>query len=89
MAIMTASDGQFLIYEEHSVYRREFLGRVSSSADAHTQALAYSRRTRLPISVRRTCEGFGPSTIVSSYLGGKCLRSHGTADTAALPRKAP
>jgi hypothetical protein len=83
---MTTSNGQFLIYEEHSVYRREFLERVSSAADAHTRALAYSRRTRLPVSVRTTRQGLDPSMIVSSYLGGKCL-PHAPADSGAFPHK--
>jgi hypothetical protein len=71
---MNASvDADFLIYEEHSIYRRELLGRASSAEAACAQAEGYSRRNRRLISVRQRDAGSTVSTVFSAFLAGKMV----------------
>lgn len=65
------AEPSFLLYEEHSVYRRDLIGRARSMAEALTLALAASRRNRQPVSVRRRDAGSITSVYVASYLSGK------------------
>jgi hypothetical protein len=61
----------FLLYEEYSVYRREFLGRAGSAAEAQAQALFHSRRSRQAVIVRRKEAGSLTSAFVSAYRAGR------------------
>lgn len=71
---MNASgEADFLIYEEHSIYRRELLGRASSAEDARVKAEGFSRRNRRLVSVRRRAAGAATSTVFSAFLSGKIV----------------
>lgn len=70
---MTAYATHFLIYEEHSPYRRELLCRGNSAADAQTQAVLHSRRTSRTVTVRRKDAGAPADTVISSFRAGKCV----------------
>jgi len=61
----------FLLYEEYSVYRREFLGRAETVAEAQAQALVYSRRGRQSVVVRRKDAGNITSAFVLAYRAGR------------------
>lgn len=67
----SAPETHFLLYEEYSVYRREFLGRAGSVAEAQAQALVYSRRSRQAVIVRRKETGSLTSAFVSAYRAGR------------------
>jgi hypothetical protein len=73
-----APDIDFLIYEEHSPYRREFLGRAASAREAAADAAGFSRRTGLAVSVRQRRAGSGASTMVETYRFGKRISGHGS-----------
>ena len=67
----SAPAADFLLYEEYSVYRREFLGRAGSAAEAQAQALFHSRRSRQAVIVRRKEAGGLTSAFVSAYRAGR------------------
>jgi hypothetical protein len=75
----------FLLYEEYSVYRREFLGRAGSAAEAQAHALVHSRRSRQAVIVRRKEAGSLTSSFVSAYRGGRRVypQSSATGTTGA------
>lgn len=78
-----APAGQFLIYEEHSIYRREFLSRADTAADANARAARLSRRSALPISVRHRQSSASPATFVAFYRSGRCVVLHAAAKDQA------
>jgi hypothetical protein len=81
---LPAPDIDFLIYEEHSPYRREFLGRASSARKAAADAAGFSLRTGLAVSVRQRRAGSGSSTMVETYRAGKRIFGDGAATEGSL-----
>ena len=61
----------FLLYEEHSVYRPEFVGRAGTVAEAQARAQVHSRRAQQPVIVRRKEAGSLKSVFVSAYRAGR------------------
>jgi len=72
----------FLLYAEYSVYRREFLGRAGSAAEAQAQALFHSRRSRQAVIVRRREAGGLTSAFVSAYRAGRRVYPQTSANGA-------
>ena len=73
----------FLLYEEHSVYRREFVGRAETVAEAQSQAQVHSRRARQPVIVRRKESAGLPSVFVSAYRAGRRIYPEAPGMTGA------
>lgn len=69
--MVTSNVAQYLIYEEHSVYRRELVGRGMSAAEAESAALLFSRRSSHVVTVWEKHQGKQGNQALSSYRAGR------------------
>lgn len=75
----TSHSVQYLIYEEHSVYRRELLDRRTSSVEAESAAALLSRRSAYVVTVWEKPQAMQSNQLVSSYRAGRRTSPTGDA----------